>query len=312
MTILRGQHRLLGKTGLAVPPVVCGTASLANVRRVVTDQAKLAICGEWCKGIEPPVLIEVAYDDGKGLALQVLSRMLRKLEVADDEVVILLTFGGDAMAVAAQSASSERLADCWEKSCQFLGSEYRPKLIAVTDGDDSSWQAAKQLKAAGQVRGVGLVVGGQHAAQSRAALVGPHWITLAGSCTVMRHSPETLAFVAEMTERQIPIVVSGVFDGGFLVGGNRLDGRALRPDDSADRSILAWRKSFVALCDGYGISPSHACIQFALSLPGVMAVRIDSSYPDRVAANIAAAGQTVPENFWASLREEGLSAGVPV
>ena len=266
MTISRAQYRLLGKTGLAVPPVVCGTASLANVRRVVTDQAKLAICGEWFKGIEPPVLIEVAYDVGEGLALQVLGRMLRRLEVASDEVVILLTLGGDSMAVAAQSASSDRLVDCWEKSCQFLGSEYRPKLIAVTDGDDSSWQAANQLKTAGQVRGIGLVVGGQHAAESRAALVGPDWITLDSGCTVMRHSRETLAFVAEMAERQIPIVVSGVFDGGFLVGGNRLDGLRATPGRfrrSLDSRVAQIVRGLVRRTRHYASARVHSVRTFA-------------------------------------------------
>ncbi len=111
-----------------------------------------------------------------------------------------------------------------------------------------------------------------------------------------------------MTERQIPIVVSGVFDGGFLVGGNCLDGCVLDAVDPANRAWLAWRTSFAALCHGHGVTPAQACIQFALSGPGVVAVVLDSSHPDRVAENVNSVLRKVPDAFWASMKEEGLLA----
>ena len=140
----------------------------------------------------------------------------------------------------------------------------------------------------------------------RIAAVEPDWVTLAGGCTLMRHSREMLAFMGELAQRQIPLLLGGVFDGGFPVGGNRLDGRVLSTDDPADRSLFAWRKAFVALCDGHGVSPAHACIQFALSAPGVVAVLLDSSYPDRVVENVNSVIERVPDKFWASMKEEGL------
>jgi D-threo-aldose 1-dehydrogenase len=114
--------------------------------------------------------------------------------------------------------------------------------------------------------------------------------------------------MAELEARQIPIIVSGVFDGGFLVGGNRLDGRVLSAEDPADRSLLTWRTSFAALCHGHGVTPAQASIQFALSGPGVVAVVLNSSHPDRAADNIAFVERTVPDAFWASMKEEGLLA----
>jgi D-threo-aldose 1-dehydrogenase len=112
--------------------------------------------------------------------------------------------------------------------------------------------------------------------------------------------------MAELADRRVPIILAGVFDGGFLAGGNRLDGRAVNADDPSQRWLFAWRKAFVALCDGHGISPTHACIQFALSLRGVVAVQLDSSYADRVAANIRSVYTEVPRGFWESMKEEGL------
>jgi D-threo-aldose 1-dehydrogenase len=287
------QHQQLGKTGLQVPPVVFGTAALGNVGRVVTEQTKFAIIGEWFRHVRPPVLIEAAYEYGDGMALEVLGRVLRRLDVPSDEVIIQLTFG-------------ERVAECWEKSCRLLGSAYRPKLVAVRNTDEGGRRLALELKHAGAVRGVGVVIPDWQALRDRAATIEADWITLAGGCSVMRHPPEAVALLAQLANRRIPVIAAGIFDCGFLVGGNRLDGRVLNADDPANRSLFAWRKAFVALCDGHGVSPAHACIQFALALPGVVAVRLDSSYADRVAANIGSAYAEVPENFWASMKEEGL------
>src|SRR5436190_1774479 len=115
-------------------------------------------------------------------------------------------------------------------------------------------------------------------------------IVLTGGCTLLRHPAERRASMAELAARQIPIIGSGVFDGGFLVGSNRLDGRVPSAEDPADRSLLAWRASFAALCHGHGVTPVQACIQFALAGPGVVAVMLTSSHADRVAEN-AGCGQ---------------------
>ncbi len=293
----------LGNTGFFVPPIVFNTAALGNVRRVITEQAKAAICGEWFRNVIPPVFAHIMYRYGDGMALEVLGRTLRRLEINSDEVVIQLSLDGESLTSSA--GLSGEAAQCWEKSCQLLGDKYQPKLISVSVTDDDAWRMAAELKYAGTVHGVGVAITDWQASREWIAINVPDWIVLCG-CTMMRHTPEMLAFIAQLSNRQIPVVLKGVFDCGFLVGGNRLVGRVLNVNNATDRSWLAWRKAFVALCDGHGVSPAHACIQFALSLPGVVSVQVDSSYPDRVAENIRSAYTEVPVNFWASMKEEGL------
>ncbi len=294
MNFPAGQRWPFGASGLSVPPIVFGTAALGNVPQVIPEQRKLEICGEWFRRLEPAVFIDVAYRDADGLALEVLGRMLRRLDVKRDEVVIHLTL--DAHQVARE----------WEKSCRLLSSEYQPKLISICDADESSWQAVCELKAAGLVLGVGVATRGLDAMNSLPPSA--DWIVLTGGFTLMRHSVELVASMAELAARQIPIIVSGVFDGGFLVGSNRLDGRVLSSEDPADRSLLAWRTSFAALCHGHGVMPAQASIQFALSGPGVVAVLLNSSHRDRAADNIAFVERRVLDSFWASMKEEGLLA----
>ena len=144
MNISAGQRRPFGALGLTVPPIVFGTAALGNVPQVIPEQRKLEICGRWFQQVEPPVFIDVAYRDGDGLALEVLGRMLRRLDIESDEVIIHLTLDADRVAVD------------WEKSYRLLGSEYPPKLISICDADESTGPAVGELKAAGLVLGAGV------------------------------------------------------------------------------------------------------------------------------------------------------------
>lgn len=294
MNIPVGQRRPFGALGLTVPPIVFGTAALGNVPQVIPEQRKLEICGEWFQHVEPPVFIDAAYRHGDGLALEVLGRMLRRLDVEGDEAVVHLTL------------DAEQVADDWEKSCRLLGSAYQPKLLSISDANESAWQAVSELKAAGLLLGAGMVARDFDSLSSLTPSV--DWVVLAGGFTLMRHPAERLASMAEVTARQIPIVVSGVFERRFLLGSNRLDGRVLSADDPADRSLLTWRTSFAALCHGHGVTPAQACIQFALSGPGVVAVILNSSHSDRVAENVGCVQRLVPDLFWASMKEEGLLA----
>ena len=294
MNISAGQRRPFGALGLTIPPIVFGTAALGNVPQVIPEQRKFEICGEWFQHGEPPVFIDAAFRYGDGLALEVVGRMLRRLDVKADEVVVHLTLDAD------------QVADEWEKSCQLLGRKYRPKLVSVRGGDEQAWRAICDLKAAGRVLGAGISTSDFSELGSFTPAL--DWMVLTSGFTALRHPAKLLASMADLAARKIPILVSGVFDGGFLVGSNRLDGHVLSSDDPADRSQLAWRTSFAALCHGHGITPAQACIQFALSGPGVVAVIVNSSHPDRVAENAGCVQRVVPDVFWASMKEEGLLA----
>jgi D-threo-aldose 1-dehydrogenase len=292
MKISADHGRRLGATGLTLPPIVFGTAALANRPEVIPEQRKLAICGEWFQQVEPPAFVDVSYEDGEGMALEVLARLLRRLDVSGEEVVVHL------------SVDAARIEESWEKSCRLLGDDYRPRLVTVVDAAGEAQWVADELKSAANVVGVG--VGCMVSTAEFTLPASADWVLVDGGLSMLEQSPEMLRFLAGLAERGVPVIASGVFGGGFLVGGTCLNGRVISADDPANRSLLAWRTAFVALCHGHGISPAHACIQFALSLPGVVAVKVISSHPDRVAGNAEAAVTKVPDGFWASMKEEGL------
>ena len=59
---------------------------------------------------------------------------------------------------------------------------------------------------------------------------------------------------------------------------------------------------------GMGFGRRTLAFSLRCSAPSVVAVLVESSYPDRVAENINSVCQKVPDNFWASMKEEGLLA----
>lgn len=345
MSLSAANYRPLGKTGLSVPPIVFGCSALGNLYQVIPDVAKLEIVSEWFEHVSPPVFVDTAGKYGAGLALEVLGSALAKFEIPPEDVLISSKLGWkraplvtpeptfeagvwmDIEHDAVQLISYDGILECWEESCQLLGGEYRPRLVSVHDPDEylaaalspadrarrfedilGAYRALTELKAAGEVVGVGVGSKVWRVIQEIAAVVELDWVMLANSLTVMRHPPELLAFVAELAAKGVAIINSAVFHAGFLVGGKYFDYRVVSPENDADKKLFAWRKSFVALCEAHGVSPMHACVQFGLSVPGVVAVALNTSHADRIRENVTAVSTPLPRQFWASLKEEGLLA----
>lgn len=317
-------HRPFGKTGLRVPPIVFGAAALGNVPRVIPDQTKLAIVGEWFRHVAPPVFIETAGDCGNGRALELRRKILWRLEIPPREVTIHHKFGWNRSGGAAQRIGYDQIRRAWESDARLLG-EYRPQLVSIYRLDEylaaassdrerrfqevlDAYRALDELKGAGEVAGIGAAASDWRIVQEVDAVTPLDFVELAGMITIMRHPTELLDYLAKLAERQIPAISTGLFECGFLLGGAQFNGRDVRVEDPGDGRLFAWRKSFAALCHGHGVSPSHACIQFALSAPGVVAVALNTTHPDRIAENVESATANVPAAFWASMKEEGLLA----
>ena len=339
------QDRPLGRTGLRVPPIVFGTSALGNLYRVISDVAKLEIASAWFDHVAPPVVLDSAGKYGAGLALETIGRALAKFEIPPDQVVISNKLGwkraplttleptfepgvwADIKHDAVQRISYDGMFECWEEGCRLLGRNYRPQLVSVHDPDEylaaatsaddrrcrfddvvGAYRALEELKHRGDVVGVGVGAKDWQVIREIDATVPLDWVMLANSFTVLRHPPELVAFMHSLADRGVAIINSAVFHAGFLVGGKHFDYRVLDANNDADRQLFGWRKSFAALCEGHGITPMHACVQYGLAGPGVVAVALNTSHADRIGQNVAAVMNPVPPQFWASMKEEGLLA----
>lgn len=335
-------RRRLGQTELSIPRLVFGATSLGNLFREVSDATKHAIVEAWIANVDFPVVIDTAGKYGAGLSLEVIGRELTALGVNPAEVVIsnklawrrvpLLTpeptfepgawFGIQNDAV--QDISYEGILRCWEEGNQLLG-KYNAQLVSVHDPDEylaaardpsdrddrlhdiiEAYRALAELKSAGKVAGVGVGAKNWKTIEELDAHCNFDWVMFANSLTLMKHPPALVKLFTSLADRQVGIINSALFHGGFLTGGKFFDYRLVDAANAADRERLAWREKFWQTCQRFSVSPFDVGVAFGLSHPGVTAVALSSGQAERVPEHVRAVEQQMPVEFWEAMRREGL------
>lgn len=335
-------HRPLGRTGVLVPRVVFGATCLGNLFVAMSDDEKHELIRQWMAHMPVPVAIDTAGKYGAGLSLEVLGRELKALEVDPRDVVISNKLGWRRVPLttseptfepgvwvglahdAVQSIDYDGILRCYEDGCRMLG-EYRPQLVSVHDPDEylaaapdpdvrrqrlndivGAYRALEELRDAGLVAGVGVGAKDWQAIRELDQLCRFDWAMMANSFTVLNHPVELVEFIDSLAEREIGLINSAVMHGGFLGGGEFFDYRRVDPHDPADAERLRWRERFLKVCRSHDRSPFQVAVAFGLSHPGVVAVALSTSRPQRVAELVAAADDKIPQQLWSELIEQGL------
>lgn len=333
----------LGQTGLQVSPIIFGSSALGNLYVELADEVKLEIISEWFRNVEKPVVIDIAGKYGAGLALEVLGKGLKALNISPDDVLIsnklawmrspLLTpeptfepgVWKNLKSDAKQNISYKGIVECWEQGNELLGGNYSPQIVSVHDPDEyvnaaknpderkelyshilEAYKALLELKSKGLVKAVGVGAKDWTIIREIAADIDLDWVMFANSLTIMNHPPELLNFFEELNNKGIGIINSAVFHAGFLIGGEFFDYVKIKPDSEKNRKIFNWRDNFFTLCKQYDINPAVACIAFAKTVPGVVSIALNTSKPGRVKDNVKAVATEVCPEFWNSMLEQGL------
>lgn len=333
-----------GATGLKLPPIVFGTSCLGNLYEALPWATKLGIMREWFAHVSPPVVLDSAGKYGAGLALEMIGKGLRELGVKPEQAVISNKLGwlrtplrtpeptfepGAWVGLehdAEQRISYDGILACWKQGCELLGA-YKPRLASVHDPDEylakaatpddrrrrlddvlGAYRALAELKAAGEVAAVGVGSKDWTVIRELAGKTRLDWVMFACSMTIMHHPPELLAFMRELAGSGVGIINSAVFHAGFLTGGEYFDYRKVCPGRAEDKPLFEWRDRFLALCRQFKVLPAEACVRFGLSAPGVAAISLNTSKPERVRKNVASVVARIPKGFWAAMQEAGLIA----
>ncbi|MEQ8847694.1 aldo/keto reductase [Botrimarina sp.] len=326
-----------------LPPIVFGSATLGNLFAAYPDEQKLAIARAWIQSVPKPVHIDTAGKYGAGLALECIGRNLRELGVAADEVVISNKLGwvrkpleGDEPLFergiwhglqhdAEQQISYDGILRCWEEGNELLGEPYAARLLSVHDPDEylaaaadeddrfrrwddiqGAYRALAELRDRGEADAVGVGAKDWRTIVEVDKRVDLDWVMIANSLTLYSHPTELLAFVDSLRERGVPAINSAVFHSGFLVGGDFFDYHKQSPSNPEDLERLAWRERFFKVCRTHGVEPAAACMHFAVSPPGVVALAISSSRPERIASDVAVMRSPPPQAFWEELKTRRL------
>lgn len=336
------QLRQLGQTELHIPPIVFGATSLGNLFREILPEQKAAIVQSWVRCGLSPIVIDSAGKYGAGLSLEVIGQELSRLNANAAQVFISNKLGWRRVPLttpeptfepgawfglqhdAVQDISYDGILRCFHEGNQLLGS-YRAQIVSVHDPDEylaaatdkadrrrrvadivDAYRALMELKANRQVAAVG--VGAKHwkTIHELSQHCDFDWVMFANSFTVMHHPPELIDFVEHLGSRNVGIINSALFHGGFLLGGDFFDYRKLDPTRQADRERLEWRQRYQQTCARFELTPFQVGVAFGLAHPAVTAVALSSSRADRTVEHIQTVVQSVPREVWRALLQDGL------
>ncbi len=327
---------------LEIPKIVSGTSLLGNLYRTMTFEEKLAIVKEYVAACTEKPMFDSAGKYGAGMALEDLGKCLKMLGLDKDDVLISnkLAWVRKPLTTpeptfepgvwhnlkydAEQKISYNGILECYENGNELLNGYYSQfasvhdpdeYLAAAANDDDykkryddilEAYRALTDLKNKGIVSGIGIGAKNWHSIEKISKDVTLDWVMIANSYTIYNHPQDLVQFVETLRQKNIAIINSAVFHGGFLMGSDYFNYTELSRQNTAHQKYYHWRDRFFEVCKQHHVTPAGAAIYFGLRIPGVKSIALNSSNPNRVRHNIEMANAEIPSSFWGRLKEEGL------
>jgi len=331
----------LTKKNATLSKVIFGTSALGNLYSELDDSTKCKIVEECFLHSTAPVVFDSAGKYGAGLALESIGKSLKALNVPKDKVIISNKLGWLRTELktpeptfepgvwrnlkfdAIQRISYDGIIQCFEQGNDLLNG-YLPKLVSIHDPDEylalartekerlgfyedilEAYEALMDLKKQYDIT-VGVGAKNWRIIEEISNGVKLDWVMIANSMTIKSHPAPLLQFMDKLSQDGVAIVNSAVFHGGFLTGGEYFDYQFVSKREKAGQSLIKWREDFNKICKAHNISPAAACVQFALSAPGVQSIALNTSNPERVKANLTLANSYIPAEFWSEMKDAKL------
>lgn len=330
------------KADLKLPPVIFGTSGLGNLFVALEENEKLQIVNECVRLSNGRVVFDSAGKYGAGLALETLGKCLKHLNVPPEDVIISNKLGWfrtdlkteeptfepgvwkDLKHDAVQKISYDGIIECFEQGNELLDG-YLPQMVSVHDPDEymatakdqdhseklyrdilDAYRALHDLKKQGKVQFIGVGAKNWKIIERIAKDVALDWIMVANSMTIKSHPQELLNFIADAEAKGIYVINSAVFHSGFLVGSDYFDYRLIEKSDPQNDELFRWRDDFFDACNAFSIKPADACVQFALKIPGVKSIALNTTNANRVQSNLEMTSKEIPLEFWQQLKNKYL------
>ena len=336
-------RRPMRRTGVEIPQVVFGISAFGNLYQDMQDEVCFDIVKQMLQHNLGSIALDCAGKYGAGLALERLGRILAELQVPKHRVLISNKLGWRRIPLqskeptfepgvwvnikddAVQDISYDGILRCWEEGSRLLGN-YQTHLVSVHDPDEylaaatsdadrhqrwsdilEAYKALAELRDQGVVKAIG--VGSKDWLVPKKLVeknVDLDWVMLATSFTVYRHDAELIRFIDWLHEREILVINSAIFHGGFLVGSEYFDYRKVNANCASDIELLNWRNRFQSICSRHNVEPAAACANFAISHPNIAALALNTSRAERVASNLRLGNAAICDEFWLEMKGQGL------
>ncbi|GGT44006.1 aldo/keto reductase [Streptomyces chromofuscus] len=200
-----------------------------------------------------------------------------------------------------QRLGVDRLDIVWvhDVAQDFHGDDWLGKLEEARTG---AFRVLTRLRNEGVIKAWGLGVNRTEPIELTLALdePKPDGFLLAGRYTLLDHD-HALQRLLPMAEKQgVGMVVGGPYSSGILAGGAHFEYADAPPE------IIERVRRIKDVAGRNGVSLKAAALQFSLAHPATAAVIPGATKPSRIAEDLAALHEKVPDQFWRDLREAEL------
>jgi D-threo-aldose 1-dehydrogenase len=165
------------------------------------------------------------------------------------------------------------------------------------------YKAMARLREQGAVRAIGAGLNETAACQDLAERGDFDCFLLAGRYTLLEQAPLD-EFLPLCEQRRIGLIIGGVYNTGILATG-AVEG-AYFQYAPAPPEIMERVRKIEAVCARHRVRLPTAALQFPLGHPAVATVIPGTRAPSEVAQNLEIFAPTVPADFWAELKQQGL------
>lgn len=319
--------RPLGTTGLSIGRLGLGVAPLGNLFATVTDaQADDTLTTAERLGIR---WFDVAPYYGFGLAEARLGRFLQRSR--EPQRLISTKVGRLLQPTDAPPAHDQFVAPaanrpvfdysrsgiqrCYEDSLRRLGVD-RVQMLLLHDVDrfthphqhralvekllHEAIPTLQALKAAGAVDAIGLGINEWDVGYEILMSAEVDCVLLAGRYTLLDSSAFTSGFLDACLRRGVAVLAGGVFNSGFLAGGDHFDYRL------ADRAKSAAREELLQVCRRYSVELPAVALHFSAAHPAITSIVVGARSAQEIEAIHRWSQTEIPAPLWTDLRQANL------
>jgi D-threo-aldose 1-dehydrogenase len=183
-----------------------------------------------------------------------------------------------------------------------LGVDFDRRYAQALDG---AYRALDELRRSGDVKAIGAGINEADVAADLITACDLDCLMLAGRYTLLEQ-PALDRFLPLAIERNVDVVVAGVFNSGILAKGPGAGGSY--DYGQAPPEIVRRVERIAAVCAEFGVSMPAAAVQFPFGHPAIKTVVLGMSRLKTVRQNMALFQEKIPPELWGRLKELGLLA----
>ena len=168
---------------------------------------------------------------------------------------------------------------------------------------DESWRALEKLRSEGVLKAIGVGVNESEVCEAALRERDFDCFLLAGRYSLLEQKALD-SFLPLCVERNVAVVMGGVFNSGILATGPVKNARYNY--GPAPGHVMERVREIEAVCKAYDVPLPAAAMQFVEAHPAIASVIVGARSVPQLTRNVAWFEHPIPAEFWRAMQEKGL------